>query len=254
MRKSFLAVLFLAVCAIAAAQEINNDTVIKMVKAGLSDDTIVTTINASAGTYDASPNGLIALKKAGVSDKVIEAIAAKATSGGASAAAAAPAPLPPGVDEAGIYYQDSAGKWQMLPIEIVVFESGGMIKHIASAGLVKENLNGVVGGQRSKVVVKSPATFIVLLPQGHAPNDYRLFRLHTSGNNRQFESEAGELGKESSTGVHDDVTFNSKEIGPNAYQLVLSGAAGQGEFGFLEPEDTSKTPTSGKIYTFAVVN
>jgi len=264
MRKGFLAVLFLAACSLLAAQAMNNDTVVKMIKAKLSDDVIVTTINASAGTYDTSANGLIALKQAGASDKVIAAIVAKASPADSSspaapsapAAAPPPPPLPPGVDDIGVYYQDSGGNWQMLPAEVVVFESGGLMKHIASAGLVKENLNGVVGGQRSKVVVKTPATLILHLSQGRAPSDYRLFRLHVSGNNRQFESEAGELGHESTSGVHDDVTFNSKEIGSSAYQIVLNNDVGEGEFGFLEPEDaSSKTPpSSGKIFTFAVVH
>ena len=48
MRKSFLAVLLLASCSLLAAQQaMNNDSVIKLVKAGLSDDLIVTTINSS---------------------------------------------------------------------------------------------------------------------------------------------------------------------------------------------------------------
>ena len=79
MRKSILAVLFLVVCfAIAAQQAMNNDAVIKMAKAGLSDELIVTTIKDSPGTYDTSVNGLIALKQAGVSDKIVAAMVAKA--------------------------------------------------------------------------------------------------------------------------------------------------------------------------------
>ena len=79
MRKSFLAVLLLAFCSLLAAQQaLNNDAIIKLVKAGLSDDLIVTTINASPGSYDASANGLIALKQAKVSDKVVAAIVLKA--------------------------------------------------------------------------------------------------------------------------------------------------------------------------------
>jgi hypothetical protein len=79
MRKSFLAFAFLAFCSLLMAQQsLNNDSVVKLVKAGLSDDLIVSTINASPGTYDRSANGLIALKTAGVSDKVITAVVAKA--------------------------------------------------------------------------------------------------------------------------------------------------------------------------------
>jgi hypothetical protein len=83
---------FLAFCPLLVAQQaLNNDSIIKLVKAGLSDDLIVTTINASPGTYDTSADGLIALKTAGASEKVLTAIMQKAT---APAPAATPTPAP----------------------------------------------------------------------------------------------------------------------------------------------------------------
>jgi hypothetical protein len=80
---------FLAISPLLYAQlSLNNEAVIKMVKAGLSDDLIITTINVMPGSYDTSPDGLIALKSAGASDKVVGAIVSKA------AAAAPPPPVP----------------------------------------------------------------------------------------------------------------------------------------------------------------
>ena len=62
MRKNVFAVLFLAIGSVLVAQQaLNNDAVIKLVKAGLSDDLIVSTITAQAGSYDTSTDGLIAL-------------------------------------------------------------------------------------------------------------------------------------------------------------------------------------------------
>jgi hypothetical protein len=257
MRNRLFALLFLVVCSLVLAQQaMNNDAVIKMAKAGLSDDVIVTTINASPGTYDTTADGLVALKQAGVSDKVIAAIVAKATPAAPSAptAAPAPSPIPPGVDSIGVYYQDG-GNWQMLPVELAVFESGGKVKHVATAGLVKQDLNAVVNGSRSRLVVKTPATFLLHIPDGLSPNDFRLFRLHVSGNNRQFQSLAGALGHESSSGVRDDIEFMSKEIAPSVYKMVVPNDVGDGEFGFLEPQDASSKspPVSGKIFTFAIV-
>ena len=50
MRKGLVALLFLAFTSFLAAQQaLNNDSVIKMVKAGLTDDAIVATINAHPG-------------------------------------------------------------------------------------------------------------------------------------------------------------------------------------------------------------
>ena len=90
MRRPLLALVFLALCPFLVAQQsLNNDAIIKLVKAGLSDDLIVSTVSAQAGTYDTSTDGLIALKAAGVSDKIVAAIVAKA------AATPAPAVAPP---------------------------------------------------------------------------------------------------------------------------------------------------------------
>ncbi len=260
MRKGFFAVLFLLLCPFLIAQQaMNNDTVIKMVKAGLSDDVIVATINAQPGAYDTSPDGLIALKQAGVSDKVIAALVAKGM-GAAPASAAQPAspaaPLPPGVASIGAYYKDSGGNWQPLPSEVVVFQSGGVVKHIASGTLIKEDLNGVVGGMRSRLVVSTPVTIILHVPQGRTANDYELVRLHVVGSNRQFQSVAGGIAHETASSLRDEIDFTSKQIGPSAYQIDLGSEIGEGEFGFLEPQDTAAhgtPPSSGKIFTFAIV-
>jgi len=50
---------------------LDNDAVIKMVKVGLSDDIVIIAINSKPGTYDTSTDGLVALKSAGVSDRVV---------------------------------------------------------------------------------------------------------------------------------------------------------------------------------------
>ncbi|HEV7968812.1 MAG TPA: hypothetical protein VGP19_14645 [Candidatus Acidoferrales bacterium] len=81
---------------LAAQQALNNDSVIKLVKAGLSEDLVVSTINASPGAYNTSADSLIALKTAGASDKVISAIVVKSAS--PALATPAPVPEPPAVD------------------------------------------------------------------------------------------------------------------------------------------------------------
>jgi hypothetical protein len=132
-----------------------------------------------------------------------------------------------------------------------------VVKHVASAGLVKEDLNGLVGGMRSRLVVTTPVAFILHVPQGRTANDYELVRLHVVGNNRQFQSVTGGLIHESSSSLRDEIDFSSKQVGTSAYQIVLNNELGQGEFGFLAPQDTAspKTPaSSGQIFTFAVVN
>lgn len=78
MRKLNAWFLPLAFCTLAIAQQsMNNDSVLKMVKAGLSDDIVISTISASPGLYTTTPDALISLKQAGVSDRVISVMVNK---------------------------------------------------------------------------------------------------------------------------------------------------------------------------------
>lgn len=85
--------------AVAAAQQtsapLTNDDVIKMMKGGLQESTIVSAIAANETSFDVSANGLLALKQAGISDKILDAMVAaeakKKNTPAAPAVAAAPA-------------------------------------------------------------------------------------------------------------------------------------------------------------------
>ena len=72
--------LFLAVC--LAQTALTNDDILKMAKAGLSEEVLLSAIKAQPGRYATTPDDLIALKGAGVSDKVIAAMMEQAASGG----------------------------------------------------------------------------------------------------------------------------------------------------------------------------
>jgi hypothetical protein len=262
MRKVLFAAILLAFSAPLIAQTINDESVIRMVQAGLSDDVIVATINSNPGKFDTSPDGLIALKQAGASNKVIAAIVAKGSSSqpapGVMAAPPAPAPppipLPEGTQDLGVFYKLGDGGWLPVNWEVVIFESGGIVKHVATAGLIKQDLNGVIGGARSRLVVRTPARFILHVPDGVSPLDYRLVRLRVNGNNREFRSVTGGLAHESEGSVRDDVDFSTRDLGSSAYEVLVGSDLADGEYGFVAPVDAAaQRSSSGKIYTFAIV-
>ena len=86
---AFLGVLALAGGHGVAQEVLTNDTVVKMVKAGLPEAVIIQKIRSSERKFDTSTDGLVRLKSAGVPDKVIEAMMG-APAGTASAAAPSP--------------------------------------------------------------------------------------------------------------------------------------------------------------------
>lgn len=258
MRKSVIAPLLLAACSFLAAQQVmNNDAVIKLIKAGLSDDLIVSTINGSPAAYDTSADGIIALKTAGASDKVIAAIIARAAAPAAPAAAppvAAPPTRPAGIDDVGVYYRDRNGAWINLEPEIVNFKTGGVLKSIASDGLVKGDVNGHIPGKTSKNVLTFPVLLAVYVPEGTDIAEYQLLRLRESGNAREFRSVTGGVFHSSGGASRDNVQFQSTKIAPRVYQITLDQPLGKGEYGLLPPGavSSSNMASGGKIYSISI--
>ncbi len=271
MRRICLALAFAMLSPLLLAQqELSNDSVIKMTKAGLSADIVAASVKSQPGHYDVSADGLIALKKAGVGDAVISAILAHnatpaaANPAGASAGsvtggfgggeATGAGGLPAGVDSTGLYFKDKSGNWTEVNAEVVNFKTGGALKHIGTAGIVKGDLNGHVAGFHSKLAVVAPAEFLLYLPEGVSPGEYQLIRFRETSESREFRSLTGGVVHTSGGAARDTAEFTSKKIAPHLYAITLGGDLGKGEFGFLPPLDTANgksISSSGKIYTFS---
>lgn len=98
--KTFTAIAFLVAClGAASAQQLTNtnDSVIKMVKAGMSDSIVISAIDSQPANFSLSANDLIALKQAGVDDKVMAAMIAKSNPPAAPAESTASTPIPAGM-------------------------------------------------------------------------------------------------------------------------------------------------------------
>jgi outer membrane lipoprotein SlyB len=92
--RNLLLSLLLAVPLAAVAAPMTNDDVIKMVKGGLGEATVIQAIEGAEAGFDTSPDGLVKLKQGGVSDNVIQRIIARKSGAPAAAAPAAAAAKP----------------------------------------------------------------------------------------------------------------------------------------------------------------
>ena len=275
MRNGIITAVLLLLCPVLFAQEaLDNASVVKLVKAGLSEDLIVTTINSSPGKYDTSANGLIALKKAGATDKEIAAIVVRASGVSAArhphlssqasagsvpkASSSRPGALPAGVDSIGVYYLDKDGRtWQEVPAEVVNFKAGGALKHYASAGVLKGEMMGIVGGNRGSLNLKTPASFILYVPEGRVPGEYQLLHLHVNADSREFRAANGGIVHDAGGALRDVMEFTAKKIAPRVYLIEFGEDMERGEYGFLPPSDAqvgSTIPTASKIYSFAIAH
>src|SRR5215472_3571349 len=112
----------LALRAQQAQKPLTNSDVLNMVKkAGLSESVVVATIQSNPGNYDISPDALIALHKAGITDAEINAIVAVASgaspSGRAVPNANAPSAPPTPRFQMPVVTVIQNGASQQLPLE-----------------------------------------------------------------------------------------------------------------------------------------
>lgn len=233
---------------------LNNDAVIKMAKAGLSDNLIVEAITTQPGSFSTSATDLIALKQAGISDRVLATMLGKSTGGTTAASTAATSTLPPGVDEIGVYYKNHAGTWTAFAPEIVNFKSGGFMKSLATDGIIKPDRNGHLPGKASATALVKPVEILIYVPDGTAPEEYQLLKMRVNSNNREFRSMTGGVFHSSTGGQRDNVPFTPVKIAPRLYTFTLDSSFGNAEYGILPPgtQSTANAVNEGKIYSFHI--
>jgi hypothetical protein len=177
-----------------------------------------------------------------------------APSASAPAPAAAPKAAAGPVNEVGVYFLKS-DTWADLPPEVVNFKTGGVLKSIGTAGIVKGDVNGRVNGEHSKTALKSPVTLLVYVAEGVAITEYQLLRLRDAKEAREFRTVTGGVMHVSGGATRDLVPFESKKTAPRTYEIVLPNI-GSGDYGLLPPaggDSTSNSGRIGKIYSFRLI-
>ena len=173
MRKSLIALVFLAFCSFLVAQQsLDNVAVIKLVKAGSSDDLIASTISARRPEpTTTTANGLIALKTAGASDRVVLGDRTEVFRGRRRLQQpllprrrqSSPIPTnPASPHEAGIYIlqRQSSGRvedgdaWSRLSIRRA--KTGGMFASAMTYGIAKIKTKAVLRGAHANARVSDP--------------------------------------------------------------------------------------------------
>jgi hypothetical protein len=234
----------------AKAPAMDNDSVMKMAKAGLGDELIVETINTQPGKYVTDAEALVTLKTAGVSDRVITAMINK------SRRQLTNVPEKPielsDVNEIGVYYKDHAGKWTAIEPEIVHIKSGGFIKSTVTNGIIKQDHNGHLNGRESKLPLQCPIEILIYVPEGVSASEYDFLRFRINSNNREFRVLTGGVFHSTGGADRDEVPFKPVKTGPHTYQFTVEKNTGGGEYGILPP-GTGNVTNGGKIYTFAIV-
>ncbi|MES2222874.1 MAG: hypothetical protein V4587_18130 [Acidobacteriota bacterium] len=244
-------VLFLCLGMASAQQFTNtNDSVIKMAKAGMSDSIIISSINSQPGHFSLSANDLIALKQGGVSDAVMAAMIAKDAP---AASPTVPANTSEYPTEIGVYY-GVRGVYTNIQAEVVNTKTGGVLKSIATDGIVKGDINGHIHGEHSPTSITTPLNFLIVVRDGDAPAEYQLLHLHAKSKYREFRSVTGGVFHASTGASRDLIEFQSARVAPMTYRIILPANLPTGEYGFLPPGAfaSRNLASSGMMYTFSL--
>ena len=165
----------------AAAPGLTNQDILKMVQAGLGEAVVIATIRtATAASFDLSPDGLIALKKGGVSDAIVALMIDPKAAPAPPAAVAAPVIALPGVGgtvdtraridsataapeiprEPGVYWDKGRdGTHDLVALEPTVFsqgKTGGMLASALTYGIKKAKMKAVTRGSAAVLHVNEP--------------------------------------------------------------------------------------------------
>jgi len=241
---------------VARVKQIDNDTIIRMAKAGLDDNILIQTINLQPGHYDTTPDDLIALKNAGVSQRVIAAMQAHGT--GLDIRANKPAPgkdltaQSMGIDEIGVYYKSKDGEWIPLKIERVAFKSGGTLKSLATHGIISRDMNGHIEGAKSPLKLPTGVEILIYAPQGTESTEYDFLRFREHSDSREFRTLTGGVFHSQSGADRDEIEFHPKKIAPQMYTFTVPVDIEKGEYGVLPPASAGMQGT-GKIFTFSII-
>ena len=277
MRKSVLVFFFLASCFFIVAQRgLNNDAIIKMHSAGLSDDIIVSTINSQPGTYTTDVDDLIAMKRAGISDQVLNAMIARNNTpppparppyrGDVTQTTANADPNDPNsLHDPGIYmYTKGPNGMELTMLESSVYSSGktgGMFASAITYGIVKMKMKAVIQGAHSNVQTSDSGVLFYFYIEEYGksfggsttPNEFNLLRFDVKSNSRETQTGSmNAFGASTGTDVNAASGFTYKKIKQGIYQVIPAGRLTPGEYCFLPAGGQAGTAAASRLFAFGI--
>lgn len=217
-----------------AGPEITNQRVIEMTKLGFGDEIIIAKIKTGTPKFSLSDNDLLALKQAGVSDKVIAAML--------EASVLTTARVTVGEE----------------PLELHLLgqsKVGGRLGSMATFGVKSVKVKAYLQGPHASAFGHQYATIVIELPPNDSIENYILVRMDGKEDRRELEmaSIGGAVGAKVGVRAEDIVPTSATPRGGNLYHLTPNSRLKRGEYllYIIGSADTIKG-IYGKGYDFSV--
>ena len=265
----------------AAAETLNNATVIKLVQAGLGNEAMIAKIKSTDGQYSLNTDDLIALKTAGVPGDVIAAmIAGKAAPQTTAAAAMSITDINPMTPHpSGLYLIDSPAN-RLNRIDPTVSnqaKTGGIFGYALTMGIASMSVKVAITGDQARVVSSSgkPSFYFFFdasNPQtaniasswsaGSAqtvssPSEFTLIKLMEKKDRR--EARVGSMnigGAKSGVMDSDRIAFDYEMVREGVYKVTPKQPLAPGQYGFIYALTGGGTggAMTARIFDFAVAS
>jgi len=262
-------VIAIVICCLGNAQEtLTNDSVVKMVKAGLSEGIILSMVRTQPGKYTVTPEKLIDLKSAAVPDRVVSAMIEKGGNGvgAGKASGATPAagtvsagnpndPMAPHDSGIYLYAKDRSGDYKLTVLEQAAYQgskTGGILGSALTYGIKKANMKAVIPGDHASIRTPDSMPVFYFYFEDKAaglgkggfgagsisnPNQFALVKLDVTKSSRETSiGKFGAFGSSSGTDQKAMITFKSDRIRSGLYKVTLAGPMLPGEYCFLVSE------------------
>jgi len=240
-----------------AAETLNNNAVIGLVRAGIGNEAVIAKIKATDGKYDLSTDDLIALKNAGVPGDVIAAMIAgpaKAESGPVAMTLTDADPMKP--HPSGLYLIDTAAN-RLSRIDPTVTnqaKTGGIFGYALTMGIASMSVKVAITGEAAKIAAASATPsfyffFDASNPQTanitsswaagssqsvSSPSEFTLIKLMEKKGRREARVGSMNLGG-AKTGVmdHDRIAFDYEMVREGVYKVTPKEPLEPGQYGFI---------------------
>lgn len=265
-----------------AQDEMTNDEVISLTKAGLSGSIIVGKIRTSKSSFDMSTDALIKLKQAGVGDDVVgamlEAKSGKSMGGSSSSGAATTSASgdpndPMSKHGYGIYlYEEKDGMRKMTRLDPNVSAQnrtgGGFTAAVTPFGLGKVKTKANLPGRNANLQIQttSPVFYFYLdtssggmntssgIPS--TPNEFTLVRFNQRSDNREVTiAKSNSWGGKGGLSDEYVVGLKAEDLGNGTFKVTASSDLKKGEYGFMLVNSGNANSAAGvgsKFFDFGV--
>jgi hypothetical protein len=261
----------------AAAETLNNATVIQLVQAGIGNDAVIAKIKATDGKYGLGTDDLIALKTAGVPGDVIAAMIAGPAKPATATAMSLTAIDPMVPHPSGLYLIDTPANRvnRIDPTVSNQAKTGGIFGYALTGGIASMSIKVAISGEAARVMSPSGSPsfyffFDASNPQtanitsswaaGSAqtvssPSEFTLIKLMEKKGRREARVGSMNIGG-AKTGVmdHDRIPFDYQMVREGVYKVTVKQPLEAGQYGFIYALSGGGTggAMTARIFDFAV--